>query len=221
MALLSELAILDDAKDVVIEIYCITCSVTNKQYIGQTVSHVLNHNKYRKYGTQKRFLSHISEAIKNTKQKQCWYLNNAIRKYGKESFSAELLYVCTKEDSDEEETKMIKEYNSLFPTGYNLKLGGTSFVHTNESKKILSNGVKKYFDDTRLLKYKDTSIPKDIDPDTLIKPLNRFNKQYGWYVYYNVNGFKIKADFGGVHLDLEESKTRARNFILHLQANDT
>ena len=35
-----------------------------------------------------------------------------------------------------------------------------------------------------------------------IKPLNRNKKQYGWYVYIDGK----KADFGGVHISLNESK---------------
>jgi hypothetical protein len=68
-------------------IYKITCEKTNKVYVGQTYSHIKNHGKYRPAGYLKRFAGHISEAVTNTKQKQCTYLNNAIRMYGKESLS--------------------------------------------------------------------------------------------------------------------------------------
>ena len=61
-----------------VEIYKITNIENNKIYVGQTVSHMLNHGKYRRYGSQKRLDSHISEAIKNNKDKQCHFLNNAI-----------------------------------------------------------------------------------------------------------------------------------------------
>ena len=46
-----------------------------------------------------------------------------------------------------------------------------------------------------------------------IKPLNRLNVQYGWYVYID----RIKADFGGVHIPLEESEKCAREFIQKLK----
>ena len=53
-----------DENERYIEIYKITNIITKKLYIGQTVSHVLNHGKYRKFGCVKRLNSHISEAIK-------------------------------------------------------------------------------------------------------------------------------------------------------------
>jgi hypothetical protein len=42
-------------------------------------------------------------------------------------------------------------------------------------------------------------------------------KQYGWYVYIN----KTKADFGGVHTSLEQSKKDAINFINRLKKLNT
>jgi hypothetical protein len=51
------------------------------------------------------------------------------------------------------------------------------------------------------------------DIEKYIKPLNRNNKQYGWYVYIDRN----KADFGGVHISLEDSKKSAQEFIYNLK----
>ena len=59
------------------EIYKITNTINNKIYIGQAVSHILNHKKYRPYGMEGRFKSHIHEAFSN-KKNQCHYLNNSI-----------------------------------------------------------------------------------------------------------------------------------------------
>jgi hypothetical protein len=39
------------------------------------------------------------------------------------------------------------------------------------------------------------------------------DEQYGWYVYIDRN----KADFGGVHISLEESKESAKEFIIDLK----
>ena len=113
-------------------IYKISCDKTNKVYIGQTYSHIKNHGKYRPAGYHKRFAGHISEAITNTKQKQCTYLNNAIRKYGKESFKCELLFECELDKLDEYEQMYIKEYNSLYPTGYNLTNGGKGAFYVSK-----------------------------------------------------------------------------------------
>jgi hypothetical protein len=110
-------------------IYKITCKENDKIYIGQTYSHIKNHGKYRPAGYLKRFASHISEAITNTKKKQCTYLNNAIRKYGKDSFSCELIKTCELSEMDNYEKDYIVKYNSLFPTGYNLTHGGKGAMY--------------------------------------------------------------------------------------------
>ena len=105
-------------------IYIITNNETQKQYVGQTLTHRKNHEKYRPFGIEGRFQDHLSEAICNTKKKQCTYLNNAIRHYGKDAFQVSLVYECSKEELDENEKKYIEEYKTLYPNGYNLTNGG-------------------------------------------------------------------------------------------------
>ena len=124
----------------------------------------------------------------------------------------ELIECCEITNADERETHYIKEFNSLYPNGYNLKNGGSVFTHSDESKKRVSNGVLNYFKDKKSERFKDV---KQIDDDIekYIKPLKKYNEQYGWYVYID----KIKADFGGVHISLEESKISAIEFIQNLK----
>jgi group I intron endonuclease len=203
--------ILDDATNRYCEIYKITCLSTNKIYVGQAVSHILNHKRYRPYGYEGRFRCHISEAF-STKKNQSHYLNNAIRKYGVEDFVVELIECCELADADIRETHYITEFNSLYPNGYNLKNGGNVFTHSDESKKRLSNGVLNYFKDKKINRFKDV---KHIDDDInkYIKPLKKYNEQYGWYVYID----RCKADFGGVHISLDDSKNSAIEFIKMLK----
>jgi group I intron endonuclease len=203
--------IIDDPTQRYCEIYKITNITTGKMYVGQTVSHVLNHKRYRPYGHENRFKCHISEAF-SKKKNQSHYLNNSIRKYGVQDFVVDLIEYCEVENADEREIHYIKELNTLYPNGYNLKNGGSVFTHSEESKKRLSDGVFNYFKDKKLERFKNIKhIDEDIEK--YIKPLNRNNKQYGWYVYIN----KVKADFGGVHISLEKSKTSAIEFIQHLK----
>ena len=119
--------ILNDNSKVIGHIYLIKNTLINKQYVGQTVSHRKNRNKYRPFGYQGRFKDHISEALCNTKKKQCNYLNNAIRQYGKDAFTVELIIECTKNELDVMEELYIKQYNTLYPNGYNLTKGGKVF----------------------------------------------------------------------------------------------
>jgi group I intron endonuclease len=203
--------ILDNPTERYCEIYKITNLTTGKIYVGQSVSHILNHKRYRPYGHEGRFRCHISEAF-STKKNQSHYLNNSIRKYGVADFAVELIEYCDLSKADERETHYIKELNSLFPNGYNLKNGGSVFTHSDESKRRLSVGVLSYYKDKKHERFKDI---KQIDGDIekYIKPLNRNNEQYGWYVYIN----RKKADFGGVHIPLNESKKSAIEFINNLK----
>ena len=203
--------ILDDPTKRYCEIYKILNLSSGKIYVGQAVSHILNHKRYRPYGHEGRFRCHISEAF-STKKNQSHYLNNAIRKYGVADFMVELIECCEITDADERETHYIKKFNSLYPNGYNLKNGGSVFTHSDESKKRVSNGVINYFKDKKFERFKDV---KQIDDDIekYIKPLKKYNEQYGWYVYID----KIKADFGGVHISLEESKKNAIEFVNSLR----
>ena len=203
--------IIDNPTQRYCEIYKITNITTAKTYIGQAVSHILNHKRYRPYGHEGRFRCHISEAF-STKKNQSHYLNNAIRKYGVADFVVELIECCEINEANDREIHYIKHHNSLFPGGYNLKNGGSVFTHSDESKKRVSNGVKSYFKDKKFERFKDI---KEIDDDIeqYIKPLNRNKAQYGWYVYIE----KKKADFGGVHISLDESKEEAKEFIIYLK----
>jgi group I intron endonuclease len=203
--------ILCDPTERYCEIYKITNISNGKIYVGQSVSHILNHKKYRPYGHQGRFRTHISEAF-STKKNQSHYLNNAIRKYGVNDFTVALIEYCEIENADEREIYYIKEFNSLYPNGYNLKNGGSVFTHSEESKRRVSNGVVNYFKDKKSERFKNIKTIDD-DIDKYIKPLNRNNEQYGWYVYIE----KCKTDFGGVHIPLDKSKENAINFIKSLK----
>ena len=195
------------------EIYKITNSVNGKMYVGQTVAEILNHNAYRPFGMHKRFKQHVCEANRKNKY-ECTYLNNAIRKYGADAFTVELIETCLFENADERETYYIINLNTIYPNGYNLKIGGKTFRHSDESKKRLSIGVAKYFEDKKHERFKDITCIDD-NIENHIKPLIRNNSQYGWYVYIQ----RKKADFGGIHIPLDISKNNAIEFITYLKHN--
>lgn len=149
--------ILNDPEKIVGHIYYIVNKTTCKGYVGQAVSHRKNHGRFRPFGYLGRFKDHISEAICNTKKKQCTYLNNAIRLYGADAFEVKLLHTCSKDDMDQWETHYIESLNSLYPSGYNLTRGGkTLYVATIDSTSELNpagtrGGCKFRSDDTRAL----------------------------------------------------------------------
>ena len=192
--------ILNDSSQVIGNIYIITNTTTNKQYIGQTVSHRKNHNKYRPFGYEGSFKDHISEAICNTKKKQCNYLNNSIRQYGKEVFKVELITTCNKEELDTLEELYIKQYNTLYPNGYNLTKGGKVFRSinpdieptnpTNIPKK--RGGCTNRSSETRAKMTKNLKIICGT-PDAKKEQILRSQKQHS---IYKINKFK------GIEIDL-------------------
>ncbi len=54
------------------EIYMIRNIHTGMAYIGQTVTHRMNHSRYRPYGYIRRFKSHVSEALCDNKEKHAY-----------------------------------------------------------------------------------------------------------------------------------------------------
>ncbi|AYV82079.1 MAG: GIY-YIG catalytic domain-containing endonuclease [Homavirus sp.] len=197
-----------------VEIYLMKCTISNKCYVGQTVSHVLNHKKYRRYGMKKRFDSHVSEAY-SKKKNQCHYLNNAIKKHGKENFELSLLETCSLDKSDDRETFYIITLDTMFPNGYNLKLGTITTRLSEEGKKRVSNGVHLYYKNIKKKRFENINIDPNIPNEKYIRPLNREGSQYGWYVYIDGK----KADFGGVKMDITETYKMANEFINQLREN--
>jgi hypothetical protein len=124
-----ETELLNDKSKVKGQIYIIKNTISDKCYVGQTLTHRRNRGKYRPFGFQGRFNDHVSEAVCNTKKKQCTYLNNAIRHYGKDVFEVSLITTCEVHELNDLEILYINQYNTLYPNGYNLTRGGKSKPH--------------------------------------------------------------------------------------------
>lgn len=115
-------------------IYKSTNKVNDKSYIGQTV------NKFRI-----RKAGHRHDALR---RKTNSYFHKAIRKYGWDNFTWEIICECSsKEELDEMEFHYIKQYKCReYENGYNLIDSGGSGMwglkHTEETKRKISNGNK-------------------------------------------------------------------------------
>jgi hypothetical protein len=126
------------------EIYMITNKTNGKKYIGQTVSYL---SSGRKYGTSQRWNKHCSDA--KCFVDDCKAFCNAIRKYGKDNFTVEILLKCNNNYLNEYEIKFIKNLNTISTNGYNLESGGCS-------QKVLHNSTKlKLSQCQRFLNIKD------------------------------------------------------------------
>ena len=237
--------ILNEKKRIYGLIYIITNTTTKMKYVGQTVSHRKNKEKYRPFGILGRFKDHISEAINNTKLKQCSYLNNAIRKYGKDVFIVELIEMCILSVIDEREQHYVKERNTIFPHGYNLTTGGKRMDRATQSqldKSLLKppgkrGGCKSRTDETR---EKMSNRAKESSTKEMCLERSSSAKQQHYAdklerfkdctvdpllieSYISTKGIKViikidgkRAEFAGKHETQEDLKERARTFIKDL-----
>lgn len=114
----------DTSQYVLGEVYMVRNKLDGKSYIGQTVTHRMNHGRYRPFGYKRRFKSHVSEALCNRKKHQCSCIANAIRKHGSENFEVLLLQRCLRKDLDDCEASEIAVHDTIHPNGYNLAPGG-------------------------------------------------------------------------------------------------
>jgi len=84
--------------------------INNKIYIGKTID------------IAQRKRDHRSDAS-NPKRDNCIF-HKALRKYGEENFSFEIVEECSKQELNEKEKFWIQYYNSKVPNGYNMTAGG-------------------------------------------------------------------------------------------------
>ena len=120
-------------------VYVYTNTINGKQYVGETTQE------------DKRKWEHLYTATVNVNKAKTSKFYRAIRKYGYDKFTYEVLYKFESTDKDlVKETIRLKEieYIELFDTyknGYNSTIGGggAGFVkHTDEAKKKMSDFQK-------------------------------------------------------------------------------
>lgn len=159
-------------------VYKITNNINNKIYVGMT-----------RYTIQKRWQEH-----KNKYKKKNTHLYFAMRKYGIENFSIEVIEECKEEDLILREAYWIQFYNS-YNDGYNMTEGkgegnGTSFnARPIEQYDLEGNFIARYKsagEASSILKIQHANILKAayqernsagnfqwkfVDDDRIIKPI--------------------------------------------------
>jgi group I intron endonuclease len=105
-------------------LYLITNLITGKVYVGQTIQSI-----------SIRWVEHCC-----TRDKDCFYLQNAIKKYGKKNFKIEeLCRVSTQEELDFVEILFIQALHATdLNFGYNLRDGGSRGAHSARSRQLMS-----------------------------------------------------------------------------------
>lgn len=107
-------------------IYKITCAPTGLSYIGQTCDKKYRNGKAYNYGPSGRWSDHVSSARKSSTP-----LAEAIREYGRENFTIEVLESAELEKLDELEAKWIASCNTLTPNGLNVARHGRNKHHNS------------------------------------------------------------------------------------------
>lgn len=95
-----------------IGIYKWTNKINNKNYIGQSIN------------IEQRKRSHIASSYYPKSNTYNTVFHQAIRKYGVDNFTFEILCICQKEELNDLEKFYIEKYNSVVPNGYNMTSGG-------------------------------------------------------------------------------------------------
>ena len=109
-------------------IYKITNKITKQSYVGQTIMDL-----------DERWRQHCKP------NSNCRYLKSSIKKYGVDSFEFKLICVCFDNDLDKYECFYMNKYNTIVPNGYNLREGGNSGKHHEETKTKISETLKNSF----------------------------------------------------------------------------
>lgn len=129
-------------------IYLLT-SPSKKQYVGQTVQTF--RDRMREHESASRIK--IDEG--------CRALNNAIRLYGWDNFTKEIILYCNESELDNYEEKFIEIHNTLAPGGYNLTTGGHGNKRYSEETKELIRHAAFARDTTVYRRTEDTkNLPK-------------------------------------------------------------
>lgn len=112
-----------------IGIYKITNLIDNKCYVGQSRD------------IQKRFAVHRRTAFNQNSSNYNLPLYRAIRKYGLDNFTFEVLEECKIDELDQKEIYYISLYNSYGECGYNLTIGGNQAPHYNKLSDSLVDEI--------------------------------------------------------------------------------
>jgi group I intron endonuclease len=109
-------------------LYKISCSVNGKAYVG-----------YSSKSAEDRFKAHLLNARWKRKTALC----DAIRCYGDEAFSVEVILTCeTHAEACAHEIRLISELGSILPLGYNMTKGGDGVPLTPEQREV-ANAKKR------------------------------------------------------------------------------
>lgn len=211
-----------------IGIYKVTNLINQKKYIGQSTD------------IERRFKEHHTDPFELTNSARKYIFYCAIRKYGIENFSFEVLEECTAEELDEKEKYWIKYYNTYIGwkncQGYNMTIGGQGLRKINPKEVIVlwekGYSVEEIIDIldssyTTIIKYlhqNNLAYIKINDRKTLIAPCHsvlQYSLSGDFIQYYNSVSDAVKnlikdypkAKTGPICQACKQKITTAYNYI--------
>lgn len=178
-------------------IYQIICNTTKFKYIGQATNLKYKNGKPYNYGASGRWSDHVSSS-KTRNTPFC----NAIREYGKNNFTIEILEEAPLETLDEKEAYWISTNNTIYPNGYNIA------KHSRNRHRDTSNLHIFY---------------KDKVKSAIISPIKENGELKRAYVYLTLNDDSQERLAFGQKSDstYEDTMIEVNNFINNLQCSYT
>ena len=175
-------------------IYKITNLINNKCYIGQTIK-----------TAEQRWKEHQNHAFGSHPNDQNKTLYKAIRKYGLENFTFEVLQdnIDTFEKLDKAEIYWIDYYNS-FIKGYNETFGGQQYHKILPNKEIIEDYYKTK-------SARKTALNFGIDHTTVDDILNQNNILR--FTFRQATGKKIKISKNDFEKEFDSVKDCAEWFV--------
>ena len=161
-----------------IGIYKITNLINGKSYIGQSVN------------IEKRMYTHFWAAYKENLPCYNYHIYQAIRKYGKDNFKAEILVTISEEEIkllNDLERNFIKQYDS-YHNGYNMNEGGNS---ANQNCHSGENNAKAKLTKQDVIAIRTAYNNHESKKDVYSRYSNRigesgFHKIWTWATWKNV-----------------------------------
>lgn len=179
-------------------LYKITNLINNKVYVGITNDYK---RRWREHKTNHNPKSLIAKAI---------------RKYGKENFSFDILDSgMSLEQSEIRETETIQLVGSLVPNGYNISKGGQITAGTNNGRALLTTEEVQYIKSNR-----DKPMYELYDRFSEIISYNQFRKIYNHKVYLEIlptvepyaYNMEFGCQFNNGNFTLEEIKSIRKEY---------
>ena len=173
-------------------IYKITNLVNGKIYVGQSVD------------MERRFQKHLY-ANDN------FLIHKAIRKYGRQNFSFQILEECSQEQLNDKEILWIKTLNSMVPNGYNMIDGGSNGAGLAKGYEVIQYSL----DGEYMAEYpsaRQASRQTGIDHHTICDCCNNINHHAGGFQWKYKNSNKeivpinIRLDFTVLQIDKETNE---------------